>query len=149
VFGVLICLGVNRQEYEQSHQFFQSHPSFQMLELERETEHLKTVVRPAEFDREKALEVFSFIDDLQKGKNEHLLNTIKEGIDVLSEEDPMTKFQLEMTLQHTIVFDEVYLKYGVDEDQFNKAFREFQLQEHPKVKEILHEQLKMAAKMQY
>ena len=131
---VMGYFGIEEQEFMMSQQVHMMNPAFQqtMLQMQMGGDDEDPDWKP-EIDREKAVEIFTYMEELKMKTMEKLAKGPgSAGMDQM-------EATIQMLVEHSKVGDLIYEKFQVEEDDFTKCIKYFDLMKDPQIIRMMQE----------
>lgn len=91
---------------------------------------------PPKLTRAKAKEIFLYSEERKMQSMEQMMKSQKFGGMGMGGGDPM-EGMIEMVVEQSKLSDEIYFKFGVDDDEFNSAMMKHGLMNDPEIQRTL------------
>ncbi|CDW73696.1 UNKNOWN [Stylonychia lemnae] len=130
---------ITEEQFQQTQQVFMTQPQYQnrfFASLQKDSQQETSEKGTAQkLTRQKTVDAFKYAEEL---KFESM-----QAIQKFSQ-NPMSKsedYTYEMIIQQTIMADRLFERYGIEDDEFNKAVAQHNLYQDPEIQKILQENM--------
>ena len=130
--------GIEEQEFIVSQQVHMSNPQFQriMMEMQMGFNDEEKDYKP-KFTKDKAKEMFEYMEELKFQTMDTLAKAQMDPNDPSQQEE----FTITMLCENAKTGDKLFEKYQVDEEEFTKAFKFYQLMNDPDITRLMQENM--------
>lgn len=136
---VLTSLDIEEQEFMMAQNMHAMNPAFQKVMMEMQLGVDDGPQTPPSFSKEKAKEMFIFIE---KEKESSMANLKSGGGMGGMMGDPNNmEATINMIVEHSKVGDKLFEKFGVEEEEFAKSINYYQLVHDPDIQKIMQKSL--------
>lgn len=129
---------IEEQDFVVSQQVHMGNPMFQrtMMEMQLGIEDDDKSWK-APITKEKAKEIFKFMEEL---KFKTMDNLAKHPVDP-QDQSQAEDFTITMLVENAKTGDELYEKFGIEEEEFTKCFKHYELMKDPEIVRLMQENL--------
>lgn len=134
IFGELLQdvmdhLGLSEQEFMMMHQMYMNNPQTQQILMQAQLSPAQQD-GPPKITKEKTKEIFLYSEEQKMDSMKQMMT--KGGMS----HDPMEQM-FDMMVEQSKLSDDMYVKYGVDEDEFNAAMLHYNLMNDPEIQRTI------------
>lgn len=136
---VLNHFRIEEQEFMMSQNLHAMNPKFQKVMMDMQLGGEEGENTKPSFSKEKAKEIFLFVEDEKDKAMSNLKSTGGMGAMMGGGQDPEST--ISMIVEHYKVGDRLYEKYGIEEEEFAKSIQYYNLIQDPDIQKIMQKSL--------
>ena len=134
---VLGYLGIEEQEFMMAQQMHQMNPQFQKVMMEIQLGVEEGDQTPPKVDKKTAKEIFIYVEN-EKAK---AMQNMKGGGNMFGGNPNDLESTISMIEEHAKVGDKLFMKYGVEEEEFAKCITYYNLVQDPDIQAVMQKSL--------
>lgn len=128
-------IGLSEQEFMMVNEFYMRNPQTSQIIMQGQLMPT-TQDGPPKITREKAKEIFLYSEEKKMQSMEAMMKSGRFNQMGMGGGDPM-EGMIEMVVEQSKLSDEIFEKYGVDDDEFNYAMMKHGLMQDPEIQRVL------------
>jgi hypothetical protein len=128
-------IGVSEQEFMQVNQVYMSNPQTSQIIMQQQMMPTATD-QPLKLTKQKTKEIFLYSEEKKMDQMKNMMSSGKFGGGMGAGGDPY-EGMMEMMVEQSKLSDDIYFKFGVDDDEFNHAMVKHNLMHDPEIQRIL------------